>query len=153
MLTLLMALAAGTSAPNHVTSKEVCQVGRVALQDLSAFNANRNYASYYVSPGSSRKDLLDVCPVLRQFVPRGYPFADSDARARASVHAPVPGQRNPPLTEIFSIDPPSVSPDGKTALVTMRYECTGLCGGYTEFTYVRTSAGWRQGRATVGVVS
>jgi len=153
MLTLLLALAAVANAPNQKTSNQVCQVGRVALQDLPAFNANRSYASYYASPDTNRKDLLDVCPALRPLVPDGYPFADHEARARASTHVPVPGQSNPPAAEIFSIDPPRLSPDGKTALVTMRYECSGLCGGYTEFRYVRTPAGWHQEKPTVIVVS
>ncbi len=153
MWTSMMAFAVRASAPDRTTSSEMCQVGRAALQDLPAFNANRSYASYYASPDSVRKDLLDVCPELRRLVPKGYPFADDDARARAGSHVPVPGESNPPATEIFAIDPPRVSRDGKTAMVTMRYECSGLCGGYTEFIYLRTAAGWRQKTPRVIVVS
>lgn len=153
MLMLLMALAAVAGAPDQTNSNEVCEVGRVALRDLPAFNVNRSYASYYASPDSKRKDLLDVCPALRRLVPKGYPLADNEARTQASTQVPVPGQSNPPAVEIFSIDPPRLSPDKKTAIVTMRYECSGLCGGYTEFRYVRTAAGWRQEKPTVIVVS
>ena len=153
MSTLLMALAAIANAPDQRNSNEVCQVGRVALQDLPAFNANRSYASYYANPDGERKDLLDVCPALRGLVPKGYPFADNEARTRANIHVPVPGQSIAPAVQIFSIDPPRLSPDEKTAVVTMRYECSGLCGGYTEFRYVRTAAGWRQEAPTVIVVS
>lgn len=153
MLTLLMAPAAFAGAPAQTSSAEVCCVGRVALQDLPAFNANRTFASYYASPDINRKDLLDVCPALRRLVPEGYPFADNEASARANIHAPVAGQSNPLATEIFSIDPPRILSDGKTALVTIRYECSGLCGGYTEFRYVRTPTGWHQDKPTVIVVS
>ena len=153
MLTLLMVSTAVSSVDGRISRNQVCQVGRVALQDLPAFNANRSYTSYYASPDSSRKDLLDVCPELRRLIPAGYPPADDEARKRASIHVPVPGQSNTPGTEIFSIDPPRIASNGKTALVTMRYDCSGLCGGYTEFRYVRTPTGWRQDKPTVILVS
>ena len=151
MLTLLVALSAVSAAPNQAASVETCRVGRAALEDLPAFNVNRNYASYYASPDTNRTDLLDVCPKLRRAVPAGYPFADDEARAR--VHGPIPGQNTPPYTMIFAIDPPRVSADGKSAIVTMRYECSGLCGGYTDFRYTRDRKGWRQEKAEVQVVS
>ncbi len=153
MLPLLIALTAGAGATGQARPYEVCQVGRVALQDLPAFNVNRNYASYYAASDTNRTDLLDVCPELRRLVPEGYPAADDEARARASDHVPIPFQRDLRAVEIFSIDPPLISSDGKTALVTMRYECSGLCGGYTEFQYVRTTAGWHKDKANVVVVS
>lgn len=153
MLTLLMALAAGTSTGEQMILSEACQVGRVGLRDLPGFNANRDFRSYYAKPGGSRLDLLDVCPSLRPLVTRLYPFADDKARAEASTHTPVAGQSALESTQIFSVAPPIISPDRKSAVVTMRYECSGLCGGYTDFSYVLTPAAWRQEKARVTVVS
>lgn len=153
MLTLLMALAAATGTGDQIILSEVCAVGRVALRDLPGFNANHDFRSYYAKPGGSQQDLLDVCPSLRPLVTRLYPLADNRARAEASIHAPVAGRADLTSTQILSIAPPIISPDGKSAVVTMRYECSGLCGGYTEFSYVRTPAGWRQEKARVTVVS
>lgn len=153
MLTLLMALAAATGTKDQIILSEVCAVGRVALRDLPGFNANHDFRSYYAKPGGSQQDLLDVCPSLRPLATRLYPLADNRARAEATVHAPVAGRADSTSTQIFSIAPPIISPDGKSAVVTMRYECSGLCGGYTEFSFVRTPAGWRQEKARVTVVS
>jgi hypothetical protein len=153
MLTLLMAFAAATGTGDQMILSEVCQVGRAALRDLPGFNANRDFRSYYAKPGGGRQDLLDVCPSLLPLVTRLYPLADDKARAEASIHGPVAGQSAFTPTQIFSVAPPIISPDGKSAVVTMRYECSGLCGGYTDFSYVRTPAGWRQEAAKVTVVS
>lgn len=133
-----------SAAPAAATSKAICEVGRLALRDLAVIEKNAGVETYYQAGGPDlHRDLLDACPNLRSALPKNFPLADDKARARASVHVPVPG---PALRGVFiyQIDVPELSDDQTKATVHFYYECSGLCGGMTDAHYVRTKQGWRR---------
>ena len=153
MLTILAISMAAAVASNNAKSKAICDVGRAALRDLPPADKSGRSDTYYAVPDPRHSDLLDACPELQSALPTDYPLADDDARARAAIHAPLPGA-NPRPAFIYTIDIPEISDDLKTAIVHMGYECTGLCGGGFEAHYVRTSKGWqRQGEIRMLFVS
>lgn len=131
------------AAPGMATPQAVCEVGRLALRDLAVMQQDRGVDTYYEIGGSDHRDLLDACPALRRDLPVRFPLADDQARARASVHVPVPG---PALRGVFiyQIDVPELSGDGTRAIVHFNYRCSGLCGGTTDAHYVRTPTGWKR---------
>ena len=139
---LFFALLSAT-ASDAATSKAICEVGRLALRDLAVIEKNPGVETYYQVGGPDHRDLLDACPNLRSALPGNFPLADDKARARASVHVPVPG---PALRGVFiyQIDVPELSDDQTKAIVHFNYECSGLCGGMTDAHYVRTKQGWRR---------
>ncbi len=147
MIILITGLIAAVSAPSAARSAAICEVGRVALRDLPAINHNRGFDAYYAGANPEHRDLLEVCPKLKAMLPVGYPLADDDARARAKVGFPRPGQHQHTREAfIYSISVPEISADLKSAVVHMGYSCTGLCGAGFEASYVRTAKGWlRQG--------
>lgn len=138
MFTLISALVAAVAAPSAL-STAICDVGQLALKDLPEINHNNRFDAYF----SSADPLLMACPKLQSALPAGYPLADRDARARVSVHAPLPDQYTRPAF-IYWISIPKISADLRKATVEMGYECTGLCGGSFVAHYVRTSKGWRR---------
>lgn len=153
MLAWVIASMVAPVAPNTPTPSDVCEVGRAALRDLPTINQNRGFDTYYAGADSQHRDLLEVCPELQSQLPTGYPLANDDARARAAIHAPAPGDQPRPAF-IYAIEVPEISNDRKTATVHMGYSCTGLCGAGFEARYVRTSEGWqRQGEVRMLFVS
>lgn len=130
------------AAPSAAASQAVCEVGRVALRDLTVVEINRGVETYYEIGASGHRDLLEACPKLRSELPAAFPLADEQARARASVHVPVPG----PLRGVFiyQIDVPELSEDRTKAIVHFNYQCSGLCGGTTDAHYVRSPTGWKR---------
>lgn len=143
MIAVLVGLAMATPPVSRVELKAICQVGRAALRDLPDINANRKFDTYYAAPDSYRRDLLTICPKLKAHLPKGYRIADDDARARASVGAPIPGHYTREAS-IYSIDVPELNGDFRSATVRMSHSCTGLCGSVSEAFYVRTAKGWRR---------
>ena len=139
---LFLALLSVT-ASGATTSKAICEVGRLALRDLAVIEKNPGVETYYQVGRPGHRDLLDACPNLRSALPTNFPLADDKARARASVHVPVPG---PSLRGVFiyQIDVPELSDDQTKAIVHFNYECSGLCGGMTDAHYVRTKQGWQR---------
>ena len=139
---LFFALLSAT-ASDTATSKAICEVGRLALRDLAVIEKNPGVETYYQVGRPGHRDLLDACPNLRSALPTNFPLADDKARARASVHVPVPG---PALRGVFiyQIDVPELSDDQTKAIVHFNYECSGLCGGTTDAHYVRTKQGWQR---------
>ena len=144
MITLIGGLIAVASMPNAAGSAAVCEVGRVALLDLPTLNHNPELDAYYAGIDSEHHDLLDICPQLRDAIPTGYPLADDDARARANDHRAVVSGPQGKAAFIYSIGIPEISEDGKTAVVSMSYSCTGLCGAGFQATYVRGAYGWKR---------
>lgn len=139
---LLASLMTAVAVPQAVVSADMCDLGRVALRDLPAAEPVNGEGVSFID--ASRPDgLMHACPALQHELPAGYALADDAARARASVHAPTPGQQVTPAT-IYTIDLPKLAADGKAATVAMQYDCTGLCGGGFLTHYVRTSDGWRR---------
>ena len=143
MIALVFGLMMTAASPSSAEIKAVCEVGSVALRDLPSINGNKEFDSYYVAPNPSRPDLLTICPRLKGKIPKGYPIADDEARSRAAVHVPTPGQH---MREafIYSVGVPQISADAKSAVVHFSYSCTGLCGGELEARYIRTSKGWQR---------
>jgi hypothetical protein len=145
MLALITALIAAPVAQKAAMPAEICEVGRAALRDLRTVNQNRQFDAYYAGADPHHQDLLEACPELQSELPTGYPLADDDARARAAIHVPQPGNAPRPAF-IYAINVPEISADLKRATVRMGYSCTGLCGAGFEARYVRTRNGWqRQG--------
>jgi hypothetical protein len=138
---MLFAFLAVAATPITPVSKEVCKVGRVALRDLPLLESNNVLDTYYDGATSDESDLLEMCPQLRRDIPARFPIADDQARARTSVHVPVPGA---PVrgTFIYRIAVPEFSEDLSKATVHFIYSCSGLCSGTTDAHYVRTPAGW-----------
>jgi len=130
-------------APAQATSSTICELGRIVLRDLAVIEKNPGVETYYQVGSPGHRDLLDACPNLRSALPTNFPLADDKARARASVHVPVPG---PALRGVFiyQIDVPELSDDQTNAIVHFNYECSGLCGGTTDAHYVRTKQGWQR---------
>lgn len=128
-----MALAAGASAPDQTTSTEVCQVGRVALRDLPALTSTTAMPAITLVPIATERTCWTFALHFDRKCQKDIHFSNNEARTRASAHVPVPGQSNPPATEIFSINPPRVFSDGKTALVTMRMNALDFAGGILSF--------------------
>jgi hypothetical protein len=143
MLTLIAGLMVASIAPNTAMSAAICDVGGVALRDLPTINHNPGFDTYYGELDRDRHGLLEACPKLRRKIPAGYLLADDDARARASIHVPVPG-KTIRSAFIYTISLPQISADLKTATVEMGYSCTGLCGGSFVAHYSRTAKGWRR---------
>lgn len=143
MLTFIVGLMAAPIAPTTAMSVAICDVGSVALRDLPTINHNPGFDTYYGELDSDHHGLLESCPELRREIPAGYPPADDDARARASIHVPIPG-KTIRSAFIYSVRLPQISADLKAATVEMRYTCTGLCGGSFVAHYIRTARGWRR---------
>lgn len=143
MLALIASLVAGVVAADAAIPAVVCEIGRVALQDLPSRNPGSVDFTYYVDVDPGRPSLMQSCPELRENLPTGYLVADAAAWSRANLSAPIPGQHIPPAF-IYTLGIPKISADGKSAIVEWRYECTGLCGGGLVSRYIRTSQGWRR---------
>ncbi|MES3090700.1 hypothetical protein QTN93_09635 [Sphingomonas aerolata] len=143
MIALVVGLMMTAASPSSAQLTVVCKIGSIALRDLPSINHNKEFDSYYVAPDPSRPDLLTICPRLKDEIPQGYLIADDDARSRAAVHAPIPGQH---IREafIYSVGIPQIGSDVKSAVVHFAYSCTGLCGGELEARYIRTSKGWQR---------
>jgi len=143
MIALLIGLMLTAASPSSASSTVVCKVGSVALHDLLKINSSKEVDTYYASTIPDRPDLLTVCPKLKAELPKGYPIADADARSRAAVHAPPPGQQ---VREafIYSVGVPEISSDSKSAVVHFGFSCPGLCGAELEVRYIRTSKGWQR---------
>ena len=143
MIALVVGLMMTAASPSSAELTVVCEIGSIDLRDLPSINRNKGFDSYYVAPDPSRPDLLMICPRLKGEIPKGYTIADDDARSRAAVHAPIPGQH---IREafIYSVGVPQISSDVKSAVVRFAYSCTGLCGGELEARYIRTSKGWQR---------
>lgn len=92
MIALIAGLLAATSGPPPERSTTICDVGLVALRDLPSINQNVGSDTYYDGDSLYQRDILAVCPKLVANLPVGYPLADSDARARARVGFPKPGE-------------------------------------------------------------
>ncbi len=153
MLTFIALLMAVAPAPSAAMSAAICEVGRAALHDLPPADKTGRSDTYYAGADAHHRDLLEVCPKLRSNLPADYPLANSDARNRAAIHAPIPGVNTRPAF-IYAINVPEISDDLKSATVHMGYDCTGLCGGGFEAHYVRTAKGWqRQGEIRMLYVS
>jgi len=140
---ILVFASLSAAAPSAAASKAICAVGRVALRDLAIIEKNEGVETYYEIGGPDHRDLLEACPKLRRNLPARFPLADDQARARASVHVPVPGL---PLRGVFiyQIDVPELSDNPAKAIVHFNYRCSGLCGGTTDAHYVWTPKGWKR---------
>ncbi len=143
MLIPLISLLAAALAPIAPTTEAICTVGRAALRDLPGIYNNYPADSYYAASDSNGRDLLNVCPKLKNELPIGYSEATDDAHKRANIHAPVPGY-SPRPAYIYSINVPKFSADLKSATVHFEYTCTGLCGGAFEAHYALTQNGWQR---------
>ncbi|RYF47910.1 MAG: hypothetical protein EOO38_11205 [Cytophagaceae bacterium] len=153
MIILITGYLAAIVAPTAATSVTICDVGRVALHDLPVVACDLKYDTYYAGEGRSQQDILSICPKLQNEIPAEYRLSDDDARKRANVGAPIPGQFTKPAF-IYSISVADLSADQTTATVHFDVSCTGLCGGRSEARYVRTSRGWqRQGEVRTLFVS
>lgn len=143
MMSLVVGLMLTAASPNSTKLAVICEIGSTALRDLPNINGNNEFDSYYAAPDPSRPDLLTLCPKLKAEIPKGYPIADDDARSRAAVHVPIPGQH---VREafIYSVDVPQISSDSESSVVHFVYSCTGMCGGQFEARYIRTSKGWQR---------
>jgi len=144
MLAVLAVLIAVSSASGENTASPVCDIGRLALQELSTLDPNKGYARFYGDAHLKSADLLTACPTLRYGLPSGFALADEIATKRAGDHLPQYAGRSTPLTMIFEIGVPVISPDGKSAVVEMGTTCTGLCGSGFIAHYVRGPGGWRR---------
>lgn len=143
MIASVLSLAMTAASPNSAELTTVCKVGSLALRDLPRINGNKEFDSYYAAPEANHPDLLTICPKLKAKIPKGYPIADEDAKARAAVHAPVP-DRHVREAFIYSVGIPVISSDMQSAVVQFAYSCTGLCGGQFVARYVRTAKGWQR---------
>jgi hypothetical protein len=143
MISLVVGLMVTAVSPSSTKLAVVCEIGSIALRDLPSINGNKEFDSYYAAPDPSGSDLLTLCPKLKAEIPKGYTIADDDARSRAAVHVPFPGQH---VREafIYSVGVPQVSSDSESAVVHFVYSCTGMCGGEFEARYIRTSKGWQR---------
>ncbi len=143
MIAFLIGLMLTAASPSLANSTVVCKIGSIALHDLLKVNSNEEIDTYYAGADANRPDLLTVCPKLKSELPKSYPIADDDARSRAAVHAPAPGQH---VREafIYSVGVPKISSDSKSAVVHFGFSCTGLCGAELEVRYIRTSKGWQR---------
>ena len=135
---LLALFAPGVTAP-----ADVCELGRVIVQDLPPAVPDPIDVGYYVDSGPSRSGLLALCPNLREKLPAGYAIADYTAWARANIHAPLPGRPTAPAI-IYTIGVPKLAADAQSATVEMTVTCTGLCGQGLVASYIRTRDGWRR---------
>ncbi|MBP2276318.1 MULTISPECIES: hypothetical protein [Sphingomonas] len=142
IITVFVLMAASVSS-SAAKADAICEVGRVALQDLPSTNRERSADLYYAGHDAERTDVLEVCPKLVSEIPAGYPLADRDARARANMHVPIAGQAIK-AAFIYSIEVPEIGADLKTATVRMDVSCTGLCGSGFEAHYIRTAKGWKR---------
>ena len=142
MLAVLAVLIAVSPASGENTA--ICDVGRLALRELPTLDANTGYARFYGDAHLKSADLLTACPALRYELLSGFPVADEIATKRAGDHFPRWAGHSTPLTMIFEIGIPVVSPDGESAVVEMGTTCTGSCGSGFIAHYVRGSSGWRR---------
>jgi hypothetical protein len=133
----------GAIAPESPPPSSICAVGRAALRDLPAPDRNRSADLYYGALDNGHRDLLSLCPQLKDRLPVGYSLANDDARRRAATHAPIEGY-DPRPAYIYVIDEPRFSSDLKSAMVRFEYSCTGLCGGAFEAEYRLTLDGWQR---------
>ena len=91
MLIPLISLLAAALAPSAPTTEAICTVGRAALRGLPGIYNNYPADSYYAASDANGRDLLNVCPKLKNELPIGYSEATDDANTRANIHVPVPG--------------------------------------------------------------
>jgi hypothetical protein len=134
LLSLMLAVA-----PPPMTSNPVCQVGRVALNDLKSIDKSAQGEMYYgigsVFPGET--DLLEACPNLKSRLPNHLTIAtEAILERRKDIRSSSP-------VTILGVQAPSISRDGHHAAVHMGHYCNGLCGAWYTVTYTLTAKGWQ----------
>lgn len=139
MLALLAILIADVTMSDPAKSMAICEASSIAIKDLPMINHNNRFDAYY----DDADPILSVCPELHSKIPADYPMADSDAHRRANTHAPIFG-KNTREAFIYSIGVPQLSDNLKTAIFTMRYDCSGLCGATFMARYERSAGGWHR---------
>lgn len=134
MLALIPALlVASVPAP-----ETACEVGKVAIVDLLKPRGN-DADHYYGKSVPDKGDLFDQCPRLREMLPAGYSYADSEAWRRATA-ARNEHSRRPAY--IHSIGVPKISPDGNTATVEFVTICGAACAGGEQAVYNLSDGKW-----------
>ncbi len=138
---LLLALAA--PSPDQVraaTHAAACEVGAAAIADLPVVvNANPNpkLPLFYSDRATSALNLVQVCPELRNALPKTLPLAGAAEFANLAE----PTSTHP--IGMIDIAQPTVNPDLQSATVDIDYRCNGMCGIRWRLTYRRNGAGWR----------
>jgi hypothetical protein len=137
-LAVMMTWLSGVFPP--VQEAPVCAVARAALRDLPNISRYAPGDRYYDGRSDTyHRDVLEVCPMLRDALPPAYPLASDAVRASVGEIASPPRP-----VSVFAIEVPVLNARANRAIVRMSYSCTGLCGAGFEATYVLTRKGWRR---------
>lgn len=133
-LSLILAVA-------HPNDQTICAIGRVVLSDLATPVGHNNW-EVFVTPehAVSSLTLFDHCPRLLADLPQGVRLPSEEERHRAANHGPT---AHGPAAAVYWIGAPILSANRLIATVTIRYECTGLCGGEYVQRYRRVGNDWR----------
>jgi hypothetical protein len=139
MLSVMLSSLMLAAAPIPMTRNPICQVGRVALDDLKSINKSAQGEMYYgigsVFPGET--DLLEACPNLKNRLPNHLTIA-----TEAILESGKDIRSSTPVT-ILGVQVPSISRDGHHATVRMGHYCNGMCGAWYTVMYTLTAKGWQ----------
>ncbi|MET3668040.1 hypothetical protein [Caulobacter sp. 1776] len=151
---------AASTAPSH--RAEACALGAQVMAEqakggVNAFDDQDSFASEFIKRGvrdarpygwglsAWQKALLTKqppvnlfvrCPELARRLPAGARMATAEDRAAVERLGPAP------RIYIGRVAAPSISADGKTALVMEFSRCPGLCGGGSLYVYKRVNGRW-----------